>query len=232
MHMLYDMNLASSKETVSSPAFCRIPRHIFPALVVSIAGHKTNKANGINDPCLQGHFGCSVLPLEYSCMLPFISVLAGRIDRARQDQFGLSLSLTASGARACGRVEPRPVHAYWIGTRPFVGPGLMAEALWKAERRVWPKRPVPRRFPAVTVHPKPNAILAISKSLVYDHSLLSSTTMFRATSKSNRVNCLTACQACCHDGSPVNIEQAAPPPEWLSNAGSGPWTLLNVSPPL
>lgn len=32
-------------------------------------------------------------------------------------------------------------------------------------------------FPAVIVHLKPNAILAISRPLVYDHSLLSSMTL-------------------------------------------------------
>lgn len=41
-------------------------------------------------------------------MLPVHFVLAGRIDKDRRDQFGLSPALTASEARACGRVEPRP----------------------------------------------------------------------------------------------------------------------------
>lgn len=35
-------------------------------------------------------------------------VLAGRIDKARRGQFGLSPALTASAVRACGRIEPRP----------------------------------------------------------------------------------------------------------------------------
>lgn len=73
----------------------------------------------------------------------------------------------------------------------------------------------PNCFPAVTVHPEPTDITCNQGGpLVCDHSLLSSTTMFKVVSKIDKL----AFHAFCWQSH--TLEQAALPPEWLSDIGS------------